>query len=90
MTLADMKVGEAALVCSVGGPPALRLRLLQLGFTAGTEVVLLGRAPFGDPIELWLRTSRFTVRRSDAALIEVRRGRCGSCAACLGGKPELR
>jgi ferrous iron transport protein A len=46
-------------------------RLLEMGLTPGVEVQVLGAAPLGDPIELALRGYRLSVRRSEAARIEV-------------------
>jgi len=48
------------------------LRLLELGMTAGSEVTLTRRAPWGDPLEVSVRGTRLCVRRADAALFPVR------------------
>ena len=49
----------------------LPLRLLELGFVEGTEVEVVRRAPFGDPIELELRGYRVCVRAADLEGLEV-------------------
>jgi ferrous iron transport protein A len=46
-------------------------RLMEMGLTPGVEVQVLGVAPLGDPIELALRGYRLSVRRSEAARVEV-------------------
>ena len=71
MTLDMLKRGEPARVLNVGGEGALRFRLLDLGFVPGTEVKIIRRAPFGDPIEVMLRGYRLTLRQKDAATVEV-------------------
>lgn len=41
-------------------------RLQTLGFTVGARVEYLHSAPFGDPVQLWLRGSRIALRRHEA------------------------
>ena len=55
MTLAELKIGQDAVINTVGGSGALRRHLLDMGLTPGTEVTLRKVAPMGDPIELELR-----------------------------------
>ena len=52
MTLAELHIGQDALIQTVGGEGALRQHLLDMGLTPGTEVTLRKVAPMGDPIEL--------------------------------------
>jgi Fe2+ transport system protein FeoA len=47
------------------------MRLLEMGLTPGTEVAMVGAAPLGDPLELELRGYRLSVRRSEAARVEI-------------------
>ena len=42
------------------------LRLWEMGMTPGVLVTVVRRAPFGDPMELWVRGTRLCLRRSDA------------------------
>jgi Fe2+ transport system protein FeoA len=42
-----------------------------MGLTPGTRVRLLGTAPLGDPLELELRGYRLSVRKSEAARVEL-------------------
>jgi ferrous iron transport protein A len=46
-------------------------RLTELGFVPGTEVMVLRRAPLGDPIEIELRGYRVCLRRQDLATLCV-------------------
>ena len=71
MTLAELHIGQDALIRSVGGEGALRQHLLDMGLTPGTEVTLRKVAPMGDPIELELRGYELTLRLDDALKIEI-------------------
>ena len=42
-----------------------------MGLTKGTEVYVRKVAPLGDPMELTVRGYELSVRKEDAALIEV-------------------
>jgi ferrous iron transport protein A len=46
-------------------------RLSELGVLEGEEIEVVGFAPLGDPIEVRLGTARLTLRRRDAAGIEI-------------------
>ena len=71
MTLADLKIGQDAVLRTIGGQGELRHHLLDMGLTPGTEVTLRKVAPMGDPIEVELRGYELTLRLDDAAKIEV-------------------
>ena len=71
MRLADMAVGTQAKVLKVSGTDDISLRLMEMGMTPGVDVTLIGTAPLGDPLELELRGYRLSVRRSEAARVEV-------------------
>lgn len=71
MTLATLKIGEMAKIISVGGEGALRRRLLDMGLTPRTQVMVRKIAPMGDPIEIFVRDYELTLRKEDAAQIEV-------------------
>jgi len=44
---------------------------MEMGMLEGDEIELLAIAPMGDPIELRLGDSRLSMRRGDAARVEV-------------------
>lgn len=72
-TLDLLAVGERAVL---GAPTAFGptvLRLLEMGMTAGAEVQLTRRAPFGDPLEVSVRGTRLCLRRADAVRFVVQR-----------------
>lgn len=71
MTLEDLSVGKSARIVRVGGEGALRLRLLDMGLTPKTIVMVRKVAPMGDPIELHVRSYELSIRLDDARKIEI-------------------
>ena len=71
--LVDLPIGARACVASIHGADELSMRLLEMGLTPGVEVVMVGAAPLGDPLELELRGYRLSVRRSEAGRVEIHR-----------------
>ena len=71
MTLDELKVGGYATIATVGGEGALRRRLLDMGLTPRTRVMVRKVAPMGDPIELNLRGYELTIRLEDARKIVI-------------------
>ncbi len=71
MTVNDLKPGERGRILAIGGTGALRQRLLDMGFTPNTPLLVRKIAPLGDPVELFLRGYALTLRRSEAAQITV-------------------
>ena len=70
-SLDRLTVGQRARIVAVRGDLVLVQRLMEMGMLEGDEVELLAVAPLGDPIELRLGDSRLSVRRADAARVEV-------------------
>ena len=54
-TLADLRVGEEAVVAEVDGDDEISIRLMEMGVVPGATVVKLGAAPLGDPLEFQIR-----------------------------------
>ena len=71
MTLKELKIGESAVIDTVGGEGALRQHFLDMGLIPGEEVTLVKFAPMGDPMELTVRNYELSVRKADAEMIEV-------------------
>ncbi len=69
--LDQLAIGDSARVVRVVGADEISMRLMEMGLTPGVPLTLLGAAPLGDPIELELRGYRLSVRRSEAARVEV-------------------
>ena len=71
MKLSKLRVGKTGIISEVNGQKTLRGHLLDMGLTPHTCVTVSAVAPMGDPIELFLRGYRLTLRLEDAANIEV-------------------
>ena len=70
-TLRDVRIGESAVVKKLYGEGALRRRIMDMGITKGVTVKVRKTAPLGDPLELTVRGYQLTLRKDDAANIEV-------------------
>lgn len=71
MTLAQLAVGASATIRAYpqAGPAFTRLR--EMGLLPGTRITLVRTAPLGDPIEIQVRGYRLSLRKSEAALVEI-------------------
>jgi len=72
--LSSLPVGCEAVVQGLRGDGPRR-RLLALGFVPGTRVKVLRASPLGDPRAYLVRGTIIALRREDAALVIVSRGR---------------
>ena len=72
MTLEELKPGQDAYITAVEcQEPSLRKHILDMGLTPGTEVTMVKAAPLGDPLELRLRGYELTLRKADAAMVQL-------------------
>ena len=70
--LSQLEIGEYATVVAVNGEGAVRRRLFDMGITPGAQVYLRKKAPLGDPIEIAIRGYELTLRKAEAAHVEVK------------------
>jgi len=70
-TLADLKPTQRATVIRVQGEGALRRRLMDLGIISGAPVTMERSAPLGDPIEVLVKETHLSLRREEAAAVQV-------------------
>ena len=71
MYLSDLKTGEVASIVKVNGHGGFRKRLLEMGFIQGKKVRSVLNAPLKDPIEYEVLGYKVSLRREEAARIEV-------------------
>lgn len=71
LKLNQVRIGKSVRVVRVLGEGALRQRILDMGLTKNAEVKVLKMAPFGDPIEITVRGFQLSLRKAEAACIEV-------------------
>jgi ferrous iron transport protein A len=70
-SLAEIPLGRAVTVHAVDGPRAFRRRLLEMGLVPGTAVRVVTVAPLGDPLRIEVRGGQWSIRRAEAAQIQV-------------------
>jgi ferrous iron transport protein A len=71
--LSDLGVGQRARVLGIDAGDEIGQRILEMGLIPGVEVELVGTAPWGDPLEVVLRGYHLSLRRAEAARVEVQR-----------------
>lgn len=71
MTLKDVAKGKTVRVIKLNGEGAIKRRIMDMGITKGTGITVRKFAPLGDPIELTVRGYELSLRKEDAAMIEV-------------------
>ena len=70
-SLNNVECGRTVSVKKLNGEGALRRRIMDMGITKGTEILIRKVAPLGDPIEVNVRGYELTIRKADAQLIEI-------------------
>ena len=71
MTLKEVKPGNSVTIRRLNSTGPVQKKLMDMGLTKNTEVYIRKVAPLGDPIELTVRGYELSIRKADAALIEV-------------------
>lgn len=75
MTVADMNIGQSAVIKSVGDDcldiHCHCLRLMELGFTPGQEVTVVARSLFKDPLAVSVRGTVIALRKTEAECIKI-------------------
>jgi ferrous iron transport protein A len=69
--LADLPPGTPARLCAAANGGAIPRRLQDLGFVPGTPLVVVRRAPLGDPVEIELRGYRLCLRLAQLDTLRV-------------------
>ncbi|MDE5800172.1 MAG: ferrous iron transport protein A, partial [Paramuribaculum sp.] len=71
MRLSQLTEGTHARVIKILGHGAFRKRLIEMGFVKGRVVDILQQAPLNDPVKYSIMGYQVSLRRSEAAMIEV-------------------
>jgi len=71
LTLDQLQVGQRGRVTAVVGDDAVVQRLLEMGLLEGEEIEVVGLALLGDPLEIRLRHYCLSLRRREAARVQV-------------------
>jgi Fe2+ transport system protein FeoA len=67
--LRDLFPGQSARLVEIGGDRSFRRRLMEMGFLPGTRIRLVRRVDIGDLVEVELRGSHISLRRSEAGTL---------------------
>ncbi|EUB32287.1 FeoA family protein [Olsenella uli] len=70
-SLRDVRVGESCMVSKLSGTGAIKRRIMDMGITKGTHVLVHKVAPLGDPIEVTVRGYELSLRKDEAQCVEV-------------------
>ena len=70
-TLRDVAIGSTVTVKKVHGEGAIKRRIMDMGVTKNVEIFVRKVAPLGDPIEVTVRGYELSIRKEDAAMVEV-------------------
>ena len=70
-TLRDAKCGQTVRVVKIHGEGAVKRRIMDMGITKNTEIVIRNVAPLGDPVEVMVRGYELSLRKADAEMVEV-------------------
>lgn len=72
--LSQLSIGDSARVITLQqGEPAYRYKLLAMGLTPKTKLTVTRVAPLGDPIEIHVRGVALSLRKEEAALLQLER-----------------
>ncbi|MCI9502746.1 MAG: ferrous iron transport protein A [Hungatella sp.] len=71
MTLRDLKPGQQGKVTSISTTGAMKRRIMDMGVTPGVEIRVVKVAPLGDPVEVNVRGYELSLRKDEAAQVQV-------------------
>ena len=70
-TMGEVAIGDSATIAKLHGDGALRRHLMDLGLIKGTQFRVVKVAPLGDPIQISVRGYELSIRKEEAAIVEV-------------------
>lgn len=73
-TLNQLSPGETGVVTKVTGSGPVKRRIVDMGVVAGSKLQVQKFAPLGDPMEIKVKNFNLSLRKAEAALIEVQVG----------------
>ena len=72
MTIADLSIGEKGTITDIASD-LIPLKLLEMGCLPGSEVKMLQKAPFDDPIYVVVNDSHVAIRKETALQITIKK-----------------
>lgn len=71
ITLDKLNVGQRAIIVKINTQETpIKRRILDMGLTKGTEVVIIKIAPLGDPVQILVRGYSLSIRKEELSKIE--------------------
>lgn len=70
-TLDTLAPGARGAIVAVRGEGMIAQRLAEMGMVPGAEVTVVRFAPLGDPMEILLDGYHLSLRKSEAAKVEI-------------------
>jgi ferrous iron transport protein A len=70
-SLDQLRPGQRGRITAIQGGDALVQRLMEMGLLENEEVEVVGLAPLGDPLEIRLGDYRLSLRRGEAARVQI-------------------
>ena len=71
MTLRELQPGQIGKVVAINAEGAFKRRIMDMGITTGVSIKLVKVAPLGDPVEVTVRGYQLSLRKDEAASIQV-------------------
>lgn len=66
-----LKPGQTGSVIRVIGSGPVKRRIIDMGIVAGTPIKVIKYAPLGDPMEIKVKNFNLSLRKTEAAFIEL-------------------
>jgi len=73
VTMAEMRVGDDAVVSESKVAGGIGLRLRDIGLIPGTVVSCVAKSPLGDPVAFFIRGAVIALRSEELSNIYVKR-----------------
>lgn len=58
-------------MAGIGAAGAVKRRIMDMGVTPGVEIKVIKTAPLGDPVEVRVRGYELSLRKDEAAQIQI-------------------
>lgn len=71
MKLSELQPGQTGIIVKILGHGAFRKRVMEMGFVKGRPIRVVLNAPLADPVKYSIMGYEVSLRRAEAALIEV-------------------
>lgn len=73
LRLDELGQGESAVIIEIVGDDVVASRLMEMGLIEDEPILMVGRAPMGDPTEYAVRGYRISLRKNESSRVVVRK-----------------